>query len=376
VVVLLLHNRYRTTGGEERAVAEIAALLRRRGHAVEVLERSSADVGRAQAAAGLLAGGLDPDAVGRAVRRMGAEVVHAHNVHPTLGWRALAAAQDAGARTLLHLHNFRLFCAIGVAYRDGAPCFRCRGAGTLPGVRLRCRGSLPEAVVYAAALRRQQPRLYEHVDQFVAVSEATARRLRDLGLPASLTATLPNFMPKDAFVAESHAGAGEFALAAGRLTEEKGFDTAIAAARTAGVPLVIAGAGPDEARLRDLAAGADVRFTGLLPPEGLADLRARAAVALAPSRWEEPCPYSVLEALAAGVPVLAADRGGLPELVGEDATLPATDQNAWSDSLKELWKSPDLRAERGTAALTRARERFGEDRFYDGLTALYRADSS
>jgi glycosyltransferase involved in cell wall biosynthesis len=376
VVVLILHNRYRTTGGEERAVAEIAALLRRRGHRVEVLERSSADVGRAKAAAGLLAGGLDPDTVGRAVRRMGAEVVHAHNVHPTLGWRALAAAQDAGARTLLHLHNFRLFCAIGVAYRDGAPCFRCRRAGTLPGVRLRCRGSLPEAVVYAAALRRQQPRLYEHVDQFVAVSEATARRLRDLGLPPSLTATLPNFMPKDAFVVESHAGAGEFALAAGRLTEEKGFDTAIAAARTAGVPLVIAGAGPDEARLRDLAAGADVRFTGRLPPEALADLRARAAVALAPSRWEEPCPYSVLEALAAGVPVLAADRGGLPELVGEEATLPATDQNAWSESLKELWRNPDLRAERGAAALTRARERFGEDRFYDGLTALYRANSS
>jgi glycosyltransferase involved in cell wall biosynthesis len=376
VVVLILHNRYRTTGGEERAVAEIAALLRRRGHRVEVLERSSADVGRAKAAAGLLAGGLDPDAVGRAVRRMGAEVVHAHNVHPTLGWRALAAAQDAGARTLLHLHNFRLFCAIGVAYRDGAPCFRCRRAGTLPGVRLRCRGSLPEAVVYAAALRRQQPRLYEHVDQFVAVSEATARRLRDLGLPPSLTATLPNFMPKDAFVVESHAGAGEFALAAGRLTEEKGFDTAIAAARTAGVPLVIAGTGPDEPRLRDLAAGADVRFTGLLPPEALADLRARAAVALAPSRWEEPCPYSVLEALAAGVPVLAADRGGLPELVGEEATLPASDRIAWSESLKELWRNPDLRAERGAAALTRARERFGEDRFYDGLTALYRANSS
>jgi glycosyltransferase involved in cell wall biosynthesis len=302
--------------------------------------------------------------------------VHAHNIHPTLGWRALATAQAAGARTLLHLHNFRLFCAIGVSYRDGAPCFRCRGASTFPGVRLHCRGSVAESLVYAAALHRQQPRLYEHVDQFVAVSEATAKRLRDLGLPPSLTATLPNFMPNDAFAPDSRAGAGEFALAAGRLTEEKGFETAIGAARTAGVPLVIAGTGPDEARLRNLAAGADVRFTGLLAPEALAELRGRAAVALAPSRWEEPCPYSVLEALAAGVPVLAADRGGLPELVGEDATLPATDQRAWSESLKELWQNPDLRAERGAAALTRARERFGEDRFYDGLTALYRADSS
>jgi glycosyltransferase involved in cell wall biosynthesis len=370
-VILLLHNRYRTTGGEERAVAEIAALLRRRGHEVEVLERSSQGMGRGRAALGLLAGGLDPDAVGEAVRRLGADVVHAHNVHPTLGWRALAAARSAGARTLLHLHNFRLFCAIGISYRDGAPCFRCRGSSTHPGVRLRCRGSLPEAVVYGAALHRQQPRLYEYVDQFVTVSESTAAHLRDLGLPPSLTATLPNFMPNEGFVAESRAGAGEFALVAGRLTEEKGYDTAIAAARAAEVPLVIAGTGPDEERLRDLAAGADVRFTGLLDADALARVRARAAVALAPSRWEEPCPYSVLESLAAGVPVLASDRGGLPELVGEDAALPATDQTAWSEALGEVWRDPGLRAQRGAAALARGRERFGEDRFYDRLMQLY-----
>jgi len=375
-VILLLHNRYRTTGGEERAVAEIAALLSRRGHAVEVLERSSDEIGRGRAAVGLLGGGLDPDAVGQAVRRLGAEVVHAHNIHPTLGWRALAAARAAGARTLLHLHNYRLFCAIGISYRDGAPCFRCRGTSTFPGVRLRCRGSLPEAVVYAAALHRQQPRLYEHVDQFVAVSESTAAHLRDLGLPASLTATLPNFMPHDGFSSESRAGSGEFALAAGRLTDEKGFDTAIAAARSASVPLVIAGSGPDEGRLREMAVGADVTFAGLLDAAALAELRARAAVALAPSRWEEPCPYSVLEALAAGLPVLASDRGGLPELVGGDATLPPGDTAAWSDALSQLWQNPALRAERGAAALARAHEHFGEERFYDRLMQLYGAVSS
>ncbi len=370
-MILILHNRYRAAGGEERAVADLASLLARRGHEVEVLERSSQGLGPARAAAGLLAGGLEPGEVGRLVRRRGVRVVHAHNLHPLFGWRALAAAREAGARTLLHLHNFRLFCAIGIAYRDGAPCFRCRRDHTRPGLRLRCRGSLPEATVYALALRRQQPPLLEHVDQFVAVSGALAAHLRDLGLPPSLTATLPNFMPDDELAAQSAAGDGEFALAAGRLSEEKGFDTAIAAARDAGIPLVIAGSGPDEARLRDQAAGADVRFAGRLASGDLADLRRRAAVVLAPSRWEEPCPYSVLEALAAGVPVLASDRGGLPELVGDGATLPASDPAAWTKALSELWHDPALRAQRGADGLARVREHFGEKGYYDRLMRLY-----
>ena len=370
-MILILHNRYRAAGGEERAVEDLASLLTRRGHEVEVLERSSQEIGRGQAARGLLAGGLDPDEVADTVRRRGARVVHAHNIHPLFGWRSLAAARAAGAQTVLHLHNYRLFCAIGIAYRDGAPCFRCRRGRTAPGLRLRCRGSLPEAAVYAVALHRQQPRLLESVDRFIAVSEALASHLRDLGLPASLTATLPNFIPADAFAAQSRADAGEFALVAGRLTEEKGFDAAIGAARAAGVPLVIAGAGPDETRLRALAAGADVRFTGRLAPDALADLRARAAVVLAPSRWEEPCPYSVLEALAAGVPVLASDRGGLPELVGSDAALPARDPAAWADALSALWRDPQLRVLRGEQGLAQSRARFGEAGYYDRLMRVY-----
>ena len=57
--VLLLHNRYRTLGGEERALADIEQLLSRRGHTVALLERSSAAAGRARAAGSLLMGGID-----------------------------------------------------------------------------------------------------------------------------------------------------------------------------------------------------------------------------------------------------------------------------------------------------------------------------
>ncbi len=370
--VLLLHNRYRMEGGEERAVGEIAALLRRHGHEVRTLERSSAHSGSLTAAAGLLAGGIDPGEVAAAVREQGAQVVHAHNLHPLLGWRSLAAARGAGARTVVHLHNFRLFCAVAIAYRDGARCFRCRGADTRPGVRLRCRGSLPEAAVYALGLHRQQPRLLAGADAFLAVSDATARRLIDLGLPRDKTTALPNFISEDALAGHSRADQGRFALVSGRLVEEKGFDTAILAARAAAVPLVVAGDGPDAPRLRALGAGGDVRFTGRVAPEELAELRAGAGAVLVPSRWEEPCPYAALDALAAGVPVLASDRGGLPELVGRESILSARDTPAWTTALGALFADATARRERGERALSRARERFSETDYHERLLEVYR----
>ncbi|HEY2259326.1 MAG TPA: glycosyltransferase family 4 protein [Solirubrobacteraceae bacterium] len=370
--VLLLHNRYRLEGGEERAVADLASLLSRRGHQVEVLERSSAQVGRVDAARALARGGEDPDQVGAAVRRLRADVVHAHNLNPLFGWRALAAARGAGARTVLHLHNFRFFCAIAVGYRDGATCFRCHGRNTLPGLRLRCRGSLAEAAAYAFGLHRQQPHLIDQADALVAVSHATARRLVGLGLPAAEMRTLPNFVAETAFAGRSAAGAGEYALVSGRLVEEKGFDTAIGAARAAGVPLVVAGEGPDGDRLRELAAGGEVRFTGRLDPAALAELRRSAGAVLVPSRWEEPCPYSVLDAMAAGVPVLASDQGGLPELVGDDAVLPASRPRRWEEALAALWSDPAGRERRGALALERARRLFSEQAYYERLMEIYR----
>src|SRR5438067_11244388 len=132
-MILVLHNRYRTTGGEERAAADLLWLLRERlGEDAELLERDSARLGRGRAAAGMLRGGLHPDEVAAAVRRTGARIVHAHNVNPTFGWRALAAARAAGARVVLHLHNYRLVSGVGTCFTRAADCTRRHGPNPLP----------------------------------------------------------------------------------------------------------------------------------------------------------------------------------------------------------------------------------------------------
>ena len=253
-VILLLHNRYRVPGGEERAVEDLAWLVRTElGEEVEVLERDSALLGRGRAALGLLRGGLAPDDVAAAVRRTGARVVHAHNVQPSLGWRALAAARDAGARVVLHLHNYRLVCAVGTCFTRGEDCTRCHGRNTLPGVRLNCRGgSRAESAAYGAGLALWQRRLAASADAFVVPSAFALRRLEQLGAPLGGRARVIPSVQRT-FAERSRAADGEYALYAGRLAAEKGVADAIAACRLAGVPLVVAGDGPEAAALRSRA---------------------------------------------------------------------------------------------------------------------------
>ncbi len=349
-MILHLHHRYRVPGGEERAVEDVLWLTREQiGEDAELLERDSGSLGRLQAAAGVLGGGLTPDAVARAVRRTGARIVHAHNLHPTLGWRALAAARDAGARVVLSLHQYRLVCAVGVCFTHGEECTRCHARRTLPGVLRNCRGSLAEAVTYAAGIAAWQPRIASLVDAFVVPSRFSLKRLHELGAPVSEAFVVPHVIRS--FADRSAAAPAGDALVVSRLAPEKGVAVAIAACAIAEIPLVIAGDGPERDALIALA-GPSVTFAGRIGGPELARLRRSASVAVVPSRSAETFGLSAAEAMAAGLPVAASRIGALPELVPGDWLAPAGDPAALAAVLARL------RGDRsaGERAIARVRE--------------------
>jgi glycosyltransferase involved in cell wall biosynthesis len=309
--------------------------------------------------------------VAAAVGELRADVVHAHNMQPLIGPRGLAAARAAGARVVLHLHNARLFCAIGVAARDGAPCFRCRGRNTIPGLVLNCRGSVPEAVAYAAGLALHQPLALSSTDRFVAPSRWAAGQLARLGVPADRLEVLTHYLPAEELAPESRAHQGRYVLAAGRLSPEKGLDLAIEAARAAQVPLWIAGDGPSRAELERLAVGAPVEFLGGVPREQMPALLRGAAALVLSSRSHEFSPFSVLEAMGAGVPVVATRGGGVPELVDDSRCVPMGDARALAARLAALWRDPELRRTEGELLRLRAAERHSEARYVRDLLGLY-----
>jgi glycosyltransferase involved in cell wall biosynthesis len=368
-MILFLHNRYRSTGGEERTVADLRWLVREQlGEDAELLERDSAALGRRRAATGLLRGGLQPRDVGRAVRLGGARIVHAHNLQPSFGWRALAAARAAGARVVLHLHQYRLVCAIGVCFTQGAECTRCHGANTLPGVRLGCRGKMPEALAYGVALSLWQRRLVAQADAVVVPSAFAGERLRELGAPLPWERVHVLAPPVRALAraaqpvwAESlrsePPGTGAepsrpYALMVGRLAPEKGVEVAIEACRLAELELVVAGDGPERHALERLARDGGVRFLGRVQDAELARLRAGARIALVPSRSAETFGIAAAEAMAAGLPVAGSRVGALPELLEEPALAPPGDAGGLAAAIGRVLADP--------TAPRRARERARE----------------
>jgi glycosyltransferase involved in cell wall biosynthesis len=146
--------------------------------------------------------------------------------------------------------------------------------------------------------------------------------------------------------------------------------------RSDGVLLDVAGDGPERAALEALAAAEApglVRFHGRLPRAQLQALVREATLSAVPSRWYENQPLAVLESYAVGVPVLATDLGGLPELV-DDTTgwvVPANDPDEMGRALAEALLAPAEARARGTRARRRAEERHEPKAHHAAIAAIY-----
>ncbi|MER8002688.1 glycosyltransferase [Streptomyces sp. NPDC095613] len=332
--VLVAHNRYSSAqpSGENRVVDQEVGLLRAAGHRVEVFERRSDDIAArslwGKAAVPLLVP-WNPAVRTELAARLRAErpdVVHVHNVFPLLSPAVLAACADVGVPVVATLHNYTQVCPPGTLHRDGRSCTECVGsAAPLPAVRHGCyRNSRLATVPLAVGLTVNRRRWWSGVERFFCISAAQRDILVRSGMPADRLVVKHNFVPEPG---TRRAGAGEHLLFLGRLAEAKGVRLLmaawdeIAADGGVGVPLVLAGAGPLEGEVTAWAAGRDdVRYAGLYDPAQCRRAVARSVAVVAPSTARETFGLVVAEAMAAGVPAVAAGHGAFVELVEDGVT--------------------------------------------------------
>ncbi|MEV0580384.1 glycosyltransferase [Streptomyces sp. RTGN2] len=387
--VLVVHNRYASAqpSGENKVVDQEVALLRGAGHRVELFERRSDDISAmsvlGKAALPLLVPwnpAVRTELAGR-LRSERPDVVHIHNVFPLLSPAVLAACADAGVPAVATLHNYTQVCPPGTLQRAGLPCTECVGSGPLPAVRHGCyRSSRLATVPLAVSLSVNRRRWWSGVERFFCISAAQRAVLVEAGMPAGRLAVKHNFVPEPG---ARRTGPGEHLLYLGRLAEAKGVRLLMAAWDRAaadggvGVPLVIAGTGPLEGEVTAWAAGReDVRYAGLLDTTQCREAVARSVAVVAPSTWLEAFGLVVVEAMAAGVPAVAAGHGAFVELVDDGVSgllhRPG-DADALASALRRITADPVLGREMGQAARRRYEQDFSPAVGLEHLVEGYRA---
>lgn len=270
------------------------------------------------------------------------DVVHLNNVHRqiTLSILDVPYLKDNHVPVLYTAHDYVTICPGYLMLNgEGCVCDACLEDGKYRHcIENRCiKGSRAKSALAAmeASFNRAH-RSNARIDRVIAPSRFMRSKLIEGGWPQEKVVALQNFAD-DAILARA-SGSGDdvtdrerpYLLFFGRLSAEKGVDTLLRAFDLAapslpqGMRLIVVGDGPDAVEFKNLAASLDrascIEFVGYQSGNTLQEYVERASFAISSSQWRENMPYSIVEAFAAGTPVVGTRIGGIPELVSEGVT--------------------------------------------------------
>ena len=384
--VLVLHNRYQHSGGEDAALERETRLLVEHGHAVVEYRRDNDELHNQRGLASIRTGigavwaSQSCREVAKLIAKEKPDVAHFHNTFPLISPSAYYACAEAGVPVVQTLHNYRLLCPAATFLRGGKVCQACLGRSVAwPAMLHGCyRGSRPATAAVAAmlAVHRAGGTWREKVDVYVALSEFARRKFVEGGLPAERIVVKPNFVEPDPGLKQ---GPGGYALFVGRLSEEKGLRVLLNAwgRLREPIPLRIAGEGP----LRDEIAGEiqnrgleNVALLGRLSRSEITSLLQGARFLVLPSICYENFPLTAAEAFASGLSVIASRLGAMEEIIEDGVTGVHFSSGDPEDLVRRVewaWAHPNEWCEMGRAARTEYEKKYTGRRNYERTMQIY-----
>lgn len=394
--VLVANNYYYLRGGCERVMFnDIQALS---AHGIDVVPFAAADpeniatpyssyftpgadiratdpVRRVEAAVEAIHCRRTADAFATLLDKTKPDVVHCHNIYGRLSTSILGVAKKRNIPTVLTVHDYKVVCPSYLMLKKGKPCSACIDGGYYRCAVNRChKGQLAASVVYA--IEAYYARLTGHygaVSAFLCPSHFIADLLTQSGIDEKRVIYHPNCIEPDAYAPSYE---GQYVLSVGRLSHEKGLPTLLQAMLGANIPVRIAGTGPMEASLKEMAEkdGGSIVLEGHCEGARLADLYRNAAFVVVPSEWYENAPMSILESFAYGKPVIGTRIGGISELITEGAhghLVDAGSPEQLRTAIRKLWSDRDAQRDMGRNARQLVESRFAQNTRTISLLNIY-----
>ena len=373
--LLIVHNSYQHRGGEDIVVEAEVELLRQHGHEVELFLRNNdeiGNIGRVALTAQTLWSATTVKAFKTIVQTFKPDLVHVHNTFPLISPSLYWAAAEAKVPVVQTLHNFRLLCPQAMLLRAGKVCEDCVGKLPWRGI---VRGCYRESVMHSAVLggalmlHRALGTYQERVGCYIALTEFGRQKFIEGGLPPELIRVKPNFVESP--LIRTHVKRQGF-LFVGRLSTEKGVGIlANAMSCMPGLRCEVIGAGPGEEMLADIPG---VLMSGWQKGDRVFERMQAARALVMPSICYEGFPRTLVEAFAAGLPVIASRLGAMAALIKDGHTGLLFDPGNAADLAAKLqWahSHPERMDAMGLAARAEYEAHYTPEKNYTMLMEIY-----
>jgi len=219
---------------------------------------------------------------------------------------------------------------------------------------------------------------YDNVDLYICPSNFYKNKLLLANFTKSQIVCMRNLLPLDTKYELNDEDKG-YVLYFGRLSKEKGVKILIDVIKNIDYKLIVLGTGPIEKELKDYVISNkinNIEFLGFKKDEELTDFIRKARCVVLPSTWYENGPYSAMEAMALGKPLIVSNNGGLPELVenGKNGYVYSTKEELTECVNKIINLDKENYKNMCEESLKRAKEKFNPNTYVKNIEKLYKGN--
>lgn len=248
------------------------------------------------------------------------DIIHLNNFNyqltPSILYAANTYKKKSGKKVkiVFTAHDYQLICPNHLMFHNNKPCENCMGGKFLNCTKNSCiHSSKAKSIIGTAeAALYKMLKTYKYIDAVICPSEFMKKKLDTNPVLKNKTVVLHNFIEN--IKSEKDIPKQDYVLYFGRYSEEKGISTILDAKN---IKFICAGRGDLEEEINK---APHIKNVGFKSGDELEALIKGALCSVCPSTCYENCPFSVMESIMYGTPVVGANIGGIPELIDNGKT--------------------------------------------------------
>lgn len=249
------------------------------------------------------------------------DIAHLHIFQHQLSLSILDVLKKYDIPVVYTAHDLKMICPNYKMLTKGQVCEKCKGEKYYNCLKNKCikDSTVKSAIGMIEAYVNKWRKAYNKIDYIITPSKFYKDKFIEFGIDANRVTHIPNFLAEEN-IEFDELEEKDYYLYFGRLSEEKGIMTLIKAVQETKVKLKIVGTGPLKEEIEKYVNEnklTNIEILGFKSGKELYTIVANSKCVVLPSEWYENGPYSAIESLKLGRPIIGSDLGGIPELIDD-----------------------------------------------------------